>query len=172
MLAGEVDAADLVGIEFLLPEMGLGLQAKAIVRHHSTLGCGFEFQGLTRHQQAVIREWSRQTLQSAPPRENTAAARITDSPRARALTRRPVKKNSNLQRWLWPLIGLLAALLLLSWWHWQKGWKELEERVPKSTGTGLRSSTRGNSLLLQGSAVFAKRVQDDRAADAERTHRA
>ena len=66
VLAGDLRPSDTVGIEFLLPHLGLGLQAKAIVRHHTPLRCGLEFRGLTRHQQAVIREWSRQTLGAKP----------------------------------------------------------------------------------------------------------
>src|ERR1700690_3999934 len=52
VLAGDVQPTDTVGVEFLLPDMGLGLQAKAIVRHNSPSRCGFEFQGLTGHQRA------------------------------------------------------------------------------------------------------------------------
>ena len=63
VLAGEVREADAVGMEFLLPDLGLGLQTKAVVRYHSPLRCGFEFKDLTRHQQGVIREWARQRLQ-------------------------------------------------------------------------------------------------------------
>jgi len=45
ILAGAVYPGDSVAVEFLLPEMGLGLHAKAVVRHHADLRCGLEFLG-------------------------------------------------------------------------------------------------------------------------------
>jgi hypothetical protein len=135
VLAGEVHPADAVGIEFLLPDMGLGLQAKAIVRHHSPLRCGFEFQGLTRHQQAVIREWSRQMLQiTAQP--SAPAARPSEPFHAAASEPRPAQQN-RLRRLIWPMVALLALTALLTWWHWQKGWKELEDSLPRTPGVVL-----------------------------------
>ena len=172
VLAGEVAAADTVGIEFLLPEMGLGLQAKAIVRHHSSLGCGFEFQALTRHQQAVIREWSRQMLQ-VTPQNDTPAARVTEAVRTRSTPRKSPAKKRELGRWLWPVIGVALAMILFSWWHWQKEWRKLEERLPKATGAALRGPALPHeSVSLHGRAALAKSMQDDRAADCERPHRA
>src|SRR5262249_3873671 len=63
ILAGVVNPGDSVAVEFLLPEMGLGLQAKAVVRHHENLRCGFEFFGLSLEQQAMIRRWTRRMLE-------------------------------------------------------------------------------------------------------------
>jgi hypothetical protein len=78
VLAGEVRAADSVGVEFLLPDLGLGLQAKAVVRHHAPLRCGFEFRSLTRHQQAVIREWVRQRMQANSDQKSSAPGHERD----------------------------------------------------------------------------------------------
>ena len=63
VLAGVVNPGDSVAVEFLLPEMGLGLQAKAVVRHHADLCCGLEFFGLSLEQQAMIRRWTRRMLE-------------------------------------------------------------------------------------------------------------
>ncbi len=63
ILAGAVNPGDPVAVEFLLPEMGLGLHAKAVVRHHADLRCGLEFFGLSLEQQAIIRRWTRRMLE-------------------------------------------------------------------------------------------------------------
>src|SRR5215813_4818734 len=67
ILAGVVNPGDAVAVEFLLPEMGLGLQAKAVVRHHENLRCGLEFFGLSLEQQAMIRRWTRRMLEKPVP---------------------------------------------------------------------------------------------------------
>jgi|SRR5450755_3152578 hypothetical protein len=134
VLAGEVHVADQVGMEFLLPDMGLGLQTKAIVRHHSPLRCGFEFTELTRHQQAVMREWARQRLHAKPGAmmTNEVSAQAAGSRASR--NEEPAENGARLRRILL-LAGVVLALAgLLVWWRWQKGWKELEERIPQPAG--------------------------------------
>jgi PilZ domain len=133
VLAGEVRVADAVGVEFLLPELGLGLQTKAAVRHHSPLRCGFEFKELTRHQQAVIREWARQRLQTRPDgraANSNPAERTTSAP----LASRRTRDQAALGRFFWLVAGVLALAGLLAWWHWQIGWRELERRIPRPVG--------------------------------------
>jgi hypothetical protein len=148
VLAGEVHVADQVGMEFLLPDMGLGLQTKAVVRHHSPLRCGFEFMELTRHQQAVMREWARQRLHAQP------GARMANevSPQA-AGSRVPrddehAAKSARLWRILL-LAGVALALAgLLLWWRWQKGWKDLEERIPQPAGRISAPATPNYSFFV------------------------
>ena len=137
VLAGEVHPADSVGVEFLLPDLGLGLHAKAVVRHYAPLRCGFEFQGLTRHQQAVIREWARQRLQPAAAAPAPAASAKVAAPPAKAssLIKRVQKLNRfSVRRVLWTAAAALLLTWLLAWWHWQREWKELEERISRPAG--------------------------------------
>ncbi len=137
VLAGEVHPMDSVGVEFLLPDLGLGLHAKAVVRHYAPLRCGFEFQGLTRHQQAVIREWARQRLQPAAAAATAAAPAATPkaaAPQAKAssLIKRVQKLNRiSVRRVLWTAAAVLLLTGLLAWWRWQREWKELEERISR-----------------------------------------
>ena len=128
VVAGEVRVADAVGVEFLLPDLGLGLQTKAVVRYHAPLRCGFEFQELTRHQQAAIREWARQRLQTRP--DGGRAANSNPAERANS-THRRTRDQAALGRFFWLVAGVLALAGLVAWWHWQIGWKELERRIPR-----------------------------------------
>src|ERR1700730_6700201 len=59
-LADEVCVSGSVAVEFLLPELGLGWEAGAVVRYRVASHWGLEFDGLTQYQRAVIREWIRQ----------------------------------------------------------------------------------------------------------------
>jgi hypothetical protein len=63
--AGEVCVADSVAVTFPLADLGLGLEARAVVRYCVASHSGLEFEGLTRYQHAAIREWIRQQ-QSKP----------------------------------------------------------------------------------------------------------
>ena len=136
ILGGEVHPSDAVGVEFPLPDLGLGVQAKAVVRHYAPLRCGFEFQGLTRHQQAVIRDWTRQILQGKGPNRAPASAlpELVEQP-----VKAPLRANSQRfsfhQRRLLKILGVIIVLTGLAiWWRWQKGWKDLEEQLPRVTG--------------------------------------
>lgn len=136
VLAGEVNPADAVGLEFLLPDLGLGLQAKAVVRHQSPMRCGFEFQGLTKHQQAVIREWSRQVLHAKSP-STFPGEKVVEPPAKPPRPARMKRLAARLQRLILPAVALLGLLALLFWWHWERGWKEIEEQVPRSGGQAV-----------------------------------
>jgi hypothetical protein len=136
VLAGEVRLTDSVGVEFLLPDLGLGLQAKAVVRHHSPLRCGLEFKGLTRHQQAVIREWARQRLQSKAEETQTAGPEpaIRPSSPSPGAPATPDPAALLVRRILWLAAGALALAGLLIWWHWQRGWRDIEQQIPQTVG--------------------------------------
>jgi hypothetical protein len=134
VVAGEVRVADAVGVEFLLPDLGLGLQTKAVVRYHSPLRCGFEFQDLTRHQQAVIREWARQRLQTRPDGGRAANSNPGERTSSAPPSSRRRRDQAALGRFFWLVAGVVALAGLLTWWHWQIGWKELERRIPRPAG--------------------------------------
>jgi periplasmic protein TonB len=58
VLAAELQLGEWVGVQFQLPNAAQALQAKAVVRHHNQLRCGFEFQGLSPDQRSMIRSWA------------------------------------------------------------------------------------------------------------------
>lgn len=146
VLAAELQLGEWVGVEFLLPNAGQALQAKAVVRHHNQLRCGFEFLGLSGDQRSMIRRWAGNSqplpiLEPAPSATPTAvssavATKMTASVSAQApaiaARRRPVAANNQaLDR----LLRLTLALLLVvgGWagWQWHRGWQQLESRTAR-----------------------------------------
>lgn len=125
VLAGDVSPGDAVAVEFLLPEMGLGLHAKATVRHHAPLRSGLEFQTLSVEQRAMIRRWTHRVL--AP---EVAPAPIAGESPLQEASHQPGKLHF-LRRLRSPRVLITAAatvalLFLFTWWQWQRGWRELE----------------------------------------------
>jgi TonB family protein len=119
-------------VEFLLPELGLGLQTKAVVRHHADLRCGLEFYGLSIEQQAMIRRWTRKSLEKHPEIKPGIAANLETSPGHPAVAHPPVKLRS---RYLTSkrVLAIAAAVLLVAglgvWRHWEMQWGELREQM-------------------------------------------
>lgn len=124
-LADDVRVSDSVAVEFLLPDLGLGLQARAVVRYRGASQSGLEFRSLTRHQQAVIREWTRQ--QQSPSDQN--AVRSTEKPEPRISHYFPPAAVTQLRRLVWPAIALLALIVLIVLWRWESAWRELEDQA-------------------------------------------
>ncbi|MGA7291704.1 MAG: PilZ domain-containing protein, partial [Terriglobales bacterium] len=57
VIAGELTAGQQVAVELRLPDFGLPLRARALVRYQSRLRCGLEFSGLSAEQREMIRYW-------------------------------------------------------------------------------------------------------------------
>jgi hypothetical protein len=146
-LGEDIPVADAVAVEFLLPDLGLGLQARALVRYRVETQSGLEFRDLTRHQQAVIREWTRQRQtepDQIPARSSERGAEKGQAEKNKAEKSKAEKSKSEprrshnyprvpaaqLRRVIWPVIAVLALLGLLAWWHWERGWKKLEDQLP------------------------------------------
>ncbi len=58
MVAGELASGQQVAVELRLPNVGVPVRARALVRYHGRLRCGFEFVGLSVEQQELIRYWA------------------------------------------------------------------------------------------------------------------
>ena len=134
-LADEVRISDSVAVEFLLPDLGLGLQARAAITATSVDShSGLEFRGLTRHQQAVIREWTRQR-QSPPERNPTQPEekeKEGERPTPRFARFYPAVKVplAKLQRVILPILAALVLIALFAFWQWERAWKDLEDPDP------------------------------------------
>jgi hypothetical protein len=141
VLAGEVSPGDPVAVEFLLPEMGLGLHAKATVRHHAPLRSGLEFQTLSVEQRAMIRRWTHRILgpEEAPSgftRENPFKALIRKQRKLQFLSQ------LRSRRFLMTAGITVAFLFLFTWWRWQRGWNELRtEAIAQPVGVTAQRLT-------------------------------
>jgi TonB family protein len=135
VLAGELQPGDPVGVEFLLPELGLGLHTLAVVRYHAALRSGLEFQTLSLEQQAMIRRWTRRVLENQA-QAKTKTGESAHGPIVReksdlALSR--PKVHARKRYWLRPLLvpGMLAliAASAFSWWRWRQAWTQLDQQA-------------------------------------------
>jgi len=146
VLAAELQLGEWVAVEFQLPNASQALQAKAVVRHHNQLRCGFEFLGLSGDQRSMIRRWAGNS-KPIPILEPKAPASHSTPASATAATRMPPPvaagplmparrkavpfRNHALDR----LLRLTWVLLLVvaGWaaWQWHRGWEQLEALTVK-----------------------------------------
>ena len=133
VLAGELLPGETVGVEILLPLTDDPLRARALVRHHDKLRSGLEFVGLSREQQAAIRDWAGEVKAEPEPGVRPAVA-IEDKgsrmggPGGGAPP--PAAKRTK-RGWIF-LLAAIAILLAGLWWRWNHGWKDLESNLPKN----------------------------------------
>jgi TonB family protein len=132
VVAGELATGQQVAVELRLPNVGVPVRARALVRYQSRLRCGLEFAGLTAEQREMIRYWVYRSAaqlvdlrdsKPATPEAFVAAAELAATPRRRVRIGR---------RGFYVLIVCMLALAGLGWWQWQRSWNELETRVGES----------------------------------------
>jgi len=136
IIAGELVPNQQVAVELRLPNVGVPVRARALVRHQMQLRCGLQFVGLPVEQGEMIRYWLyRAAGQRAQVSEKSKTLK-TDSVNTAAVTeRRDRRIRVRLQRF-YVLMSLLVALAGLAWWHWQRSWNELEARASFALAPG------------------------------------
>jgi len=146
VLAADLHPGDAVGVQLRLPEMGVALQAKAIIRHRAALRYGMEFLSLSPEHQAMIRYW----IDSVDPRPvgRVAATGAVPGTAGRARTSRflPGKK---LRRVLWLALAVAAVVGCIVSWQWYRTWRELESRVPARPADQKMPRVRVPAELMQ-----------------------
>jgi TonB family protein len=149
VIAGEMAAGQQVAVELRLPNVGVPVRTRALVRYQSRLRCGLEFVGLPAEQKEMIRYWIYRSSakpidfkdsRNADSRETEGVALTTHeahpTTRDPAPARRPGIHIG--RRALYILIASMLVLLSLGWWEWQRSWNELENRP--AIGDSLRVS--------------------------------
>jgi TonB family protein len=150
VVAGELAAGQPVAVELRLPNVGVPVRARALVRYQSRFRCGLEFVGLSAEQREMIRYWVyRSAAQPADSRdlqkedlkkeEKAGAAKAKATVVAAQQTVAPRRRIRIGQRGFYLMIGCMLALAGLGWWQWQRSWNELETRAPVAE-SGLRVS--------------------------------
>jgi len=139
MVAGELSAGQHVAVELRLPNVGVPVRTRAVVRYQGTLRCGFEFIGLSVEQREMIRYWAyRLSPSQSPERESRKEELIALAPvAAETPSRRRIRVKTL------PVNVLLIAMLLLGgvgWWQWQRSWSELEIGAKAREAAPLRVS--------------------------------
>jgi TonB family protein len=140
VLAADLRPGDSVGVEFHLPDLGLGLHAKAVIRHQAELRYGLEFLGLPTEQLAMLRYWinraqeirARQKPAAQPALASLGPAQLLVTEAAGAELR---GSPAGRVRMLSVVLGLafLASVVIAGggWWQWHRAWRELESRIPE-----------------------------------------
>jgi TonB family protein len=149
VVAGELAAGLQVAVELRLPNVGVPVRARALVRYQSHLRCGFEFVGLSVEQREMIRYWIyRSASEPAELRDFTKDFKKEeiDKPApagaAVAIAQLPAKPGHRIrigQGGFYALFACMLALAGLGWWQWQRSWNELEARATVAE-SGLRVS--------------------------------
>src|SRR5271157_738538 len=127
--AGEVAIGQQVAVELRLPNVGLPVRARALVRYQSHLRCGLEFVGLSVEQREMIRYWiyrstaepidfnilKKEVLQKKEHQEhanNSNDEALATEPEPAA---KPKRRIRIVRRGLYMLIASILALAALGW---------------------------------------------------------
>ena len=143
VVAGELTAGQQVALALRLPNTGVAIRARALVRYQSRFHCGLEFVGLAAEQREAIRYWGfRSTPQPTNYRDfkiKKKKLRLREAPVA--IAGRDAKPQAKIRigrHGLYVLLAGMLALAGLGWWQWQRAWSELEGQTPVAA-TGLLS---------------------------------
>ena len=148
VVAGELATGQQVVIELRLPNVGVPVRARAMVRYQSRLRCGLEFAGLSVEQREMIRYWLHRSaaqpvdivdINDFKKEENQGTAQAEAAVVAAQSAATPRHRIRIGRRGFYVLVACILALAGLGWWQWQKSWNELEKRAP-ARESGLRVS--------------------------------
>jgi TonB family protein len=145
MVAGELAAGQQVAVELRLPNVGVPLRVRALVRYQGRLRYGFEFVGLPADEREMIRYWAyRLPSQLAPVAvQPVANPEETETMQVAAPATAPIFPRPAaivpLQRLGW-IAGAVVLVAILGWWRWQSSWSELETNTSAAQMAPLRVS--------------------------------
>lgn len=136
VIAGQLGSGQQVAVELRLPNVGVPVRARAIVRYHDHLRCGLQFLGLSAEQVGMIQYWAYQNV-PVPAARNPLAieSRASDETQA-PLTESPKQRARKIRIQRRRLYAFLIAIILLGlagWWEWQRAWRELEAQASTSS---------------------------------------
>ena len=157
VVAGELAADQQVAVELRLPNVGVPVRARALVRYQSRLRCGLEFVGLPVEQREMIRYWVyRSASQPVDFKEGKGGPAKTEAPVVAAeQAAKPRRRIRIGQRGFYVLFACMLALAGLGWRQWQRSWNELEAHAPVAE-SGLRVSpeTMGKRIVTKAEPVY------------------
>jgi len=159
IVAGELTIGQQVAIELRLPNVGLPIRVRALVRYQSRLHCGFEFLGLSTEQREMIRYWIYRSAvtsggfrQFKPEEKAETANSKTKVEAAVAVVEpaaRPRRRVRIMRRGIYVLLVCILALAGLGWWQWQKSWSEFEKQLTGQAGLHVSPETMAKRILTK-----------------------
>lgn len=139
MIAGELSPGQQVALELRLPNVGVPVRARAMVRYQGRLRCGFEFVSLSVEQREMIRYWA---FRGASPQHEAPGAKVQPQNDAAtpglAVLHQSVPQIRVRKRRFNLLLFAMLLLAILGWWQWQRSWRELEVGTASSEEAPLR----------------------------------
>jgi TonB family protein len=151
MVAGELSPGQQVAIELRLPNVGLPVRTRAVVRYQGAMRCGFEFVGLSAEQREMIRYWAHRLATESTPLQRALTKR--EPPRAGTPATASPQKIRKVRIRRPPISSLLLAAVAMialgaaGWWQWERSWRDLERGLVEQA-----------SPLHVSADVMAKRI--------------
>lgn len=144
VVAGELIPGQQVAVELRLPNVGVPVRARVLVRYQEQFRCGLQFVGLSVEQREMIRYWACRAAaepKTAKTTGETLKADLDLPVAAAGAEGRTRKIRLRLPR-IYVLLAFMLALAGLGWWQWQRSWNELEAQASSAAepGSPLRVS--------------------------------
>ncbi len=159
MVAGELTVGQHVAVELRLPNVGVPVRARALVRYQGDLRSGFEFVGLPVEQREMIRYWAYRLRnpsfdfaeQKTEETAHETAHEIARQPKLSFAVAavKPAKRIIISRRRFYLLLIAMLLLAGLAWWQWQRSWKELEIGAQAANANGQDSPLRVSSETME-----------------------
>ncbi|MBZ5656326.1 MAG: TonB family protein [Acidobacteriia bacterium] len=154
IIAGELVPDQQVAVEIRLPNLGVPVRSRVLVRYQERLRCGLQFVGLPLEQREMIRYWqgrvAGQPAQVSKKREGPKAV----SAAAAAVSERRIRGIRVWLRRFYALAAVMVFLTGLAWWQWQRSWNELEAQASSVAELG---SLRVSPEIMEKRIVYKER---------------
>ncbi len=179
VVAGELSSGQQVAVELRLPNVGLPMRARAIVRYQSRLHCGLELVGMSPDERDMIRYWIHQLTfnETESARENSGAdipppslpEVKTPPPVAGALSSAPAAKYQALNRFRSTALhrsalAVMAIILIafaVGWFRWERSWRELEHQSSSTVSiTRVSEATMASRIVTRVDPVFPEAAKN------------
>jgi len=132
MVAGELSPGQHVAIELRLPNVGLPVRARAIVRYQGKVRSGFEFVSLAPEHREMICFWAHRLAAASPKKESPTQADAAKTVKHDAVPEKAPETWIRRRRIHLVVAGTLI-LIAAAWLHWQRLWSELEMETAEQT---------------------------------------
>jgi len=140
--ASQLLIGESVRVEFLVPHTNAPVRATAVVRYQSAKCFGLQFLRLPIEQQSMVRYWTRREGElslasfagAALAGTGDAAPKPHLPPDSENSENSEILENStpnfDIRRFISCTVAITVIVALLGWWHWERGWAELEAQLP------------------------------------------